>query len=152
MIYFVKGDGVDRIKIGHTKWPVKDRVCSMQTGCPVTLRIIHTMEGGAEMEKEIHEILKESRVIGEWFTTNKEVVSFICDRINDVPWQRKEDFEARAKAAKIRDAERRGINLEEIARKKMVQIRSELEAKGFREDIIVSVLKYNAKKLAQAKL
>lgn len=64
-VYFVEAVGMDLIKIGYTVDPVK-RFTAMLTMSPAPLSLLGSMWGGPRREGEIHALLDEFRVHGEW--------------------------------------------------------------------------------------
>tara|TARA_R110000751_G_scaffold157283_2_gene262766 strand:+ start:3837 stop:4556 length:720 start_codon:yes stop_codon:yes gene_type:complete len=66
MIYFIEAVGLDRVKIGYSKTPIK-RMAELQTGCPVELKMIRFCQGEMCEEKQLHKQLSHFREIGEWF-------------------------------------------------------------------------------------
>ncbi len=60
----------------------------LQTGQPQKLRLIGTMEGGAEVERLLHEQFAEFRTNGEWFAgppSFRWFLGFMCEQ--KLPWQ-----------------------------------------------------------------
>ena len=55
------------VKIGFTRGDVRERIASLQTGCPLPIELIGTGWGGRYIESRLHEILKSYRSCGEWF-------------------------------------------------------------------------------------
>lgn len=66
--YFIEAVGSGRVKIGRSSC-LRERIQSMQTGCPFPLRPILTLPLGAFPEPELHGRFQEWRVPGtrEWF-------------------------------------------------------------------------------------
>jgi hypothetical protein len=77
MIYIIRTGNEDGgyIKIGYSKKSVKKRVKKLQTGSPLPLEIIGTIEGNIPDEKELHLKLARFRVRanGEWFYDCREI-------------------------------------------------------------------------------
>lgn len=63
-VYFIASK--QRLKIGHATDP-KKRLSSMQTGCPVKLRLLGFAKGGPDTEKRLHDRLRPHHTHGEWF-------------------------------------------------------------------------------------
>ncbi len=80
-IYLLKAG--NNYKIGITMSLVKDRVKSLQTGNPVCIEIIHSVDSmkrkqAEYYEKELHFHFNQKKQYGEWFKlTKKEVISAI---------------------------------------------------------------------------
>lgn len=69
MIYILRTDGSSETfyKIGYTKREMSKRIRALQTGCPYKLELVKTMQGSQDKEKEYHAILRQSRILGEWY-------------------------------------------------------------------------------------
>ncbi len=68
MIYFIQAEGIGHIKIGFTGSDDAElRVVDLQTGSPVPLRLLGTIPGTMEDEKNLHRRFSLERVHGEWF-------------------------------------------------------------------------------------
>ena len=65
MIYFIS-DGF-MTKIGHTSVSSESRLKSLQTGNANDLELIFEIDGSQADEKNIHRLLEDDRVRGEWF-------------------------------------------------------------------------------------
>lgn len=55
------------VKIGFTAKNPYDRMASLQTGCPFQMCLLGFVFGTRSMERELHDVLKDERVGGEWF-------------------------------------------------------------------------------------
>lgn len=78
MIYFIQAEGVGHIKIGFTDGDdALTRLAMLQTGSPVTLRLIGTMPGTMGDEKDLHRRFAAHRVTGEWFKPVAELLDLI---------------------------------------------------------------------------
>ena len=75
MIYLARGVE-EYYKIGYSKSKesLGNRVKSLQTGCPVKIEVVKTIEGTLDDEKKIHESFKMFREKGEWFSFNDFVL------------------------------------------------------------------------------
>ncbi len=70
MLYAIEAIGLDRVKLGFTSSDVllAARLESIACGCPVDVRLIGVFrDGSREDEKELHDLLSDHRVRGEWF-------------------------------------------------------------------------------------
>jgi len=76
MIYFIENIETKHIKIGFTT-DVKNRLGQLQTSSPHELRILTVCEGSDKMEKELHSKFNDSRIKGEWFNPNKDILEYI---------------------------------------------------------------------------
>lgn len=70
MIYFITTG--KHIKIGYSADPV-DRLHVLQTGNPLKLRLIVTMQGYFKTESGLHELFSHLRCKGEWFRYTDEL-------------------------------------------------------------------------------
>ncbi len=78
MIYFIEAIGVGNIKIGFTDHDdAVVRMAQLQTGSPVPLRLLGTIPGSLEDEKDLHRSFASARVTGEWFRPVPELVALV---------------------------------------------------------------------------
>lgn len=76
MIYFIQAEGIGHVKIGYTDGDdVSDRAAALQTGSPVPLRVLGTILGTLEDEKNLHRRFAAHRVHGEWFKPVPELLA-----------------------------------------------------------------------------
>ena len=111
--YFIQGHPLTPVKIGRAR-DVADRLRSLQTGSPITLRVLLTLDG--DREAELHERFREWRFQGEWFLWCPAIQDFIrqnsaacCDAWHSVnvyctDKERREFNEWHAKVFKALDA------------------------------------------------
>lgn len=64
--YALGGPDRDRVKIGRSNTP-KQRLQDLQSGSPVPLAILWQAEGGAALERHLHNHFAARRLHGEWF-------------------------------------------------------------------------------------
>ena len=64
-VYFIS-NGKNLIKIGYSKDPIK-RLAALQTASPDRLSLLAIKPGKKDVESQLHEEFKESRMEGEWF-------------------------------------------------------------------------------------
>ncbi len=77
MLYFAQAEGIGRIKIGFTDGDVSARLADLQTGSPVPIRLLGTLAGTLEDEKDLHRRFGAARVCGEWFEPTPELLALI---------------------------------------------------------------------------
>jgi hypothetical protein len=65
-VYVVQGEPGTPIKVGVAKDPMA-RLRGLQTGNPQRLRILCVIPGDHALETALHDRLRDSRVLGEWF-------------------------------------------------------------------------------------
>ena len=70
-VYFLEGPG-GAIKIGYARDLTK-RLASLQTGSPVRLRVLATVQGGSRLEREYHREFAGYALHGEWFSDNPRI-------------------------------------------------------------------------------
>jgi len=70
-IYFIRAG--DAVKIGFTRGDPRKRVAALQTGNAEHLRLLTYLAGHSDMEVELHDVLREHRIRGEWFRWTPEV-------------------------------------------------------------------------------
>ena len=88
MVYFVRDDISQRIKIGTSLNPL-GRLNDLQTGSSVRLRIMAMCGGGRKAEREFHQIFAKRRLQGEWFDDADREISrivFVSVRGSGVIW------------------------------------------------------------------
>ena len=66
-LYIIQSSNKGMIKIGRSTDP-DVRLKQLQTGNPSKLKLIHVFEEIGYKEKIYHELLKEFRIKGEWFS------------------------------------------------------------------------------------
>jgi len=76
-IYFIQSDLKNSIKIGYTAGNPEVRRKSLQTANPHQLKIIATMPGKPEYEKDLHKRFAQYRLNGEWFECHPDILAFI---------------------------------------------------------------------------
>ena len=73
--YFIQGVMTRLIKIGFTSGAVLDRLETMQVGSPDELVVLKVVSGNKE--RKYHDRFSLSRVRGEWFKPDIELLEFI---------------------------------------------------------------------------
>jgi len=68
-LYFIQEQGTGHIKIGRSVDP-KRRVRSLQTGNAKRLKLIAYFKGKGDQEAYLHELLRDWRLKGEWFSVD----------------------------------------------------------------------------------
>lgn len=77
-VYFIKPDGIEKVKIGFASTLVKQRLAALQTGSCEILRVIGEIENGSRtLEAELHERFKKDRLHLEWFRLSDAIRDFI---------------------------------------------------------------------------
>ena len=79
MIYFIRDEATQFIKIGVTVGDVEDRRRTLQTGCPGNLVVLFQMEGSEQDEATWHERFANVRDRGEWFRPVPELLLAIME-------------------------------------------------------------------------
>jgi hypothetical protein len=79
-VYFLS-DGGGLIKVGRSG-SLKFRIETLQREVGKKLSMIGSLDGGSQLEAEIHRKLKKHRVAGEWFTDCDEVRSTISSYLD----------------------------------------------------------------------
>jgi ribosomal protein L40E len=78
-VYFISGPGsADPIKIGFTSGDAETRLKGIQTGSPVRLNVIATIESDYRLENQIHRKFAQHRLSGEWFSRAPEIMEYIA--------------------------------------------------------------------------
>lgn len=77
MIYFIQTGDNRYIKIGYTAaTDVKKRIASIQTSIPFEVKVLATMPGTQEIERQLHKRFGGLQERGEWFRTQRDLVTF----------------------------------------------------------------------------
>lgn len=82
MIYIARAEGLNALKVGFTQcaWGLFKRINSLQTACPVPLRVVAAItEGTMAQEKALHDLMTEWRMRGEWFKSNPVLEKLIAE-------------------------------------------------------------------------
>jgi len=82
VVYVMHHVGQDCVKIGIAA-NVGIRRAQMQTGSPHPVSVLVETPGGADLERDLHEVFRHSRMEGEWFRLSGAVSKFIvqmCSR------------------------------------------------------------------------
>ena len=66
MIYFIQAGDKGAVKIGFAK-DVEKRFTALQTGNHETLKLLKEIQGEIELEQEIHSLLRNYHLRGEWY-------------------------------------------------------------------------------------
>ena len=80
MIYFIKSES-GHVKIGYTK-NVENRIESFSTAHGGMGKLLFTIPGNYELEKELHEKYKKYHYSNEWFHIDGELEEYITSNIN----------------------------------------------------------------------
>jgi hypothetical protein len=80
-VYFVRAG--DRVKIGKAK-DVHKRLTDLQTSAPHKLELLAVAAGGYDEEGAYHRLFARSRLVGEWFRLDAEIVAEII-RLRRLP-------------------------------------------------------------------
>ena len=70
-VYLVRNQGF--YKIGYSNDPYK-RMAELQIGNPTPIELVGTISGSITDERRFHDLFKEKRVSGEWFSLSDEDV------------------------------------------------------------------------------
>jgi len=89
-LYIIQSADKGMIKIGRSIDP-DVRLKQLQTGNPSKLKLIHVFEEIGHKEKLYHELLKEFRIKGEWFSYDC-VGSLPEDLYEKIPWGSLDDW------------------------------------------------------------
>ena len=105
MIYFVECIGADAIKIGYcrpdAKGLVHRRVSIMQSNCPLPLKLLAVMGGGADRERELHGLFSDDWIRGEWFKATDALRAFVARLPSAPPPPRQGDPRYNRRPAKL---------------------------------------------------
>jgi len=76
MVYYIQARHGGCIKIGYAEFP-KQRLKTLQAGCPVELVLLAEHEGNHLTETKVHDRFFKTRHHREWFECTSELVDFI---------------------------------------------------------------------------
>ena len=78
-VYFVAiGEPyITHVKIGFTAKDPHARMKGLQTGCPFKMRMLGFIVGNIVHEQELHDVLRDYRLEGEWFEYSDYVARII---------------------------------------------------------------------------
>lgn len=77
IVYFVRRGGSDKIKIGTTT-NMDSRINALKHPLTGKLRVLATIPGGRDVEKQMHARFKQYRIAGEWFRLEGELMEFVA--------------------------------------------------------------------------
>lgn len=75
-VYFIQGQCGGAIKVGYSTIP-QDRLRTLQTGYPDTLKMLLLIPGNEKTEQTMHREFEASRLNGEWFRPDDYVIARI---------------------------------------------------------------------------
>jgi hypothetical protein len=75
IVYFLRAG--DFIKIGKATGSPKNRIASLQTGCPYPITLIGFIHGGISEEFALHRRFAADHAYGEWFHAKQSIIDFI---------------------------------------------------------------------------
>lgn len=85
MIYIIGNKVLDICKIGFSERPNR-RIKSIQGSFPFELEILSIREGTRKEEKEMHLLLEDYRINGEWFTLSSVSSKLAGLDVNRIPF------------------------------------------------------------------
>lgn len=74
-VYFIYAPSLELVKIGFSVDPYK-RLSKIRSDSPVPLVMLSVIDGGKEVEAELHDRFSELRTVGEWFRHEGELEEF----------------------------------------------------------------------------
>lgn len=78
LVYVIYSFVNQSIKVGYTS-NINQRFSQIQLATAEPLKLLFTFEGGRQEEKELHYILTEYKLRGEWFTYSETVLDIILN-------------------------------------------------------------------------
>lgn len=76
MVYFVRAG--EYVKIGVAD-NIFSRMSALQTGCPMQLECLLLLQGGYDLEMELHDRFRALHQRGEWFVWGDDVAAYVTD-------------------------------------------------------------------------
>lgn len=77
-VYFIQIGTSGPIKIGFTAIGVERRLASLQTSHPEPLRVLAAINGGRDVEADLHNRFARFRLNGEWFEPHPDIIQFLA--------------------------------------------------------------------------
>lgn len=90
-VYFIEAIGAHRVKIGYSDDPIK-RLLQLQTGCPHDLKLLFSIPGNRDTERQYHDKYVHLRVspTSEWFFFDCELKQLIDATMMYAPYRPEE--------------------------------------------------------------
>lgn len=76
-VYFIKAGENPTVKIGIAK-NIWTRLSGIQTHNHEPVTLLALIDGGKEIEKELHRLFKKDHIRGEWFRLSPEVLRYVA--------------------------------------------------------------------------
>jgi hypothetical protein len=77
-VYFIAaGDPIQHVKVGYTGGDPRKRLKALQTANPHKLTILGFVLGNEDYERELHDVMRDYRLAGEWFEYTPHVERII---------------------------------------------------------------------------
>ncbi len=75
-VYLLRMDDTDYYKVGVSSGAITERITMLQIGNPIELHLIamSEQEQPYQVERDMHNALKEYRVRNEWFKVDREII------------------------------------------------------------------------------
>jgi hypothetical protein len=74
------------IKIGFSRYDPHKRLKNLQTGCPFPIKLLGFVIGRMVQEEELHDVLKDYRIQGEWFDYSDYVERIVRSQLEGPVW------------------------------------------------------------------
>ena len=85
MIYFIRAEGTNEVKVGYSKSSALTRLKRLQTGCSKKLVLEAVAHGDRREEQRLHRELADERLQGEWFTLSPRRVGTLARVVSAPP-------------------------------------------------------------------
>lgn len=76
-VYFVVAPSIGRVKIGLSNNPA-NRFAEIKACSPVAVELLVSVDGGQELENDLHHHFAAQRVHGEWFVFSSEIATLVA--------------------------------------------------------------------------
>lgn len=128
MIYFIRDEATQHIKIGFTAGDGEKRRSDLQAACPGQLVLLLQMEGSRKHETAWHERFSSARERGEWFRP----VPKLLQAIEDVKASQAEAIRRRLQKLQeeINSSGVKGWSTEELEYLRLLQWEEDCENEG----------------------
>ena len=133
MIYFIRDESTQHIKIGYTAGHGEKRLRDLQTGCPGQLMLLLHLEGLRQHETAWHKRFASARERGEWFRPVPELRRAIeVVKVSQMDTVKRVLKELQKEQEEFKNSGRSGWSAEEIKYLRVLQWEEERESNGGR--------------------
>ena len=74
MVYFIREEKTNFVKIGYTRHSIRERMVALQIGNPRKLHLLNVFEDDHCDEQECHQLYSGYHIHGEWFELPDNII------------------------------------------------------------------------------